>query len=196
MGKVYDNPEDLRMRLNNTICFYKREPYYILVGGVKFPEVELMSIVNQSPPQKHKIVDHRSKDLCTNSPKLGYMNFENNSFYLSRIPERSQNQGLRTSNIIAMNENYLGGWNRSRDFYNTLKGIYPSKKEALTRVQNNYNSCAFHRKFSFNKFGSLNIGLQYMGNSVGILENNNIKLFQNKATSYIHKLLIKENLYD
>lgn len=147
MAKGFAKYEDTVHRIGNSICFWKGEPYYVKVGVVDRSKdlVNLYCIKEQYHlPDR---VDITSDDFVVAAPALGYMNYNKAAYYVKRIPNRGLKQGLSTEDIHS--EPQLRGYNfpiSTKEFYNCLMGIYPTYKEALTKVLTKENEgCAFDR---------------------------------------------------
>lgn len=94
------------------------------------------------------------EDLIVPSPKLGYTNYDGKAFYLGRYPKRNDwRQGLRQNNMFVISIlarlNHYGFHDYTPLIVPFLKK-YPTYKEALERVEDIYESCAFSQSFALN----------------------------------------------
>jgi len=127
----YENPDDARMRLRNTVVLYKKTPVLIqdVVRGEGKGEDDILRVlftelpVNNRRPQNKagfpvedpfvrigervKAAEAMQKKYISSkyfdiAPfKLGYVNRKNDPFYCTRLPNRIQKQGLCSENFKA-----------------------------------------------------------------------------------------------
>lgn len=118
---------------------------------------------------------------------LGMCDTNGVTYYCERAPVRATYQGLNrdmvnsalvTLDAVSRKTRYGGSpeiW--SKDFYNTIKGLYMSPQEALGHLTSGKVknvSLSFHRLFCFIRGPVNTTFLSYKGEIVGVLPNNDL----------------------
>lgn len=152
---LYDNFEDVRAKLLNTMCYYKGKAIFIkdIQHDAEDPNDFILVYVT---------VDNRNrKHVKLSDPGLNYLNF--NLGYVTyngvgavwwyRIPQRQYRQGLKRDQlgIVSPNARGLQGleFNFDRNVVNMLENKYPKFGEVAEQVRDfNDRSVAFHRDFA------------------------------------------------
>jgi hypothetical protein len=188
----YENPEDAKLRLRQTVVLYKGDP--VLITDVKRGDTkeDILRVLFQPLPvnkgaemkrfdpfaekvapeeAKRKYISSKHFDI---SPfKLGYVNSPKGAFYCSRLPNRVQKQGLCQENFQAVDH---GG--RAVPFASFLaldesvamvKNVYPSFGLSLSNLDK-VSTIAFHRDFCLVKDEVIPnlVYLYYKGAKVGM----------------------------
>ena len=127
---------------------------------------------------------------------LGNVNQQGSVVYCERTPTRNMNQGLLQEAVLAtqvVSAPYYetgGAYRRQRsiplgsgsvsslspEFYDMLRGLYPSYKEVVDKLRNPEimnNGCAFHREYSVMRGPVGTLLLCYKHSGVGIIDTDN-----------------------
>lgn len=89
-------------------------------------------------------------DLNLKPVPLGFVNYEKQASYVSRVPKRRDwRQGLRVGNMTSFGipQQIIPGLALSK----TIKGIYPTYESTLGRVRDRGGSHAWHRHWAINE---------------------------------------------
>jgi hypothetical protein len=151
-------------------------------------------------------IDVRSKEFDCRSPVLGYLNYGNNCYYVSRIPDRKQKQGLNQESLITNDPRGLGGnYITTEYFKNMLIDKYPKQTKCFKDINagepdphSGYDleGIAFHRNFCYRKLAGNAIGMLYKERLIALYDNDieRFNLLQNKETSFMERLLEKNGV--
>lgn len=195
MVKAYLNAEDLRMRLHDCLVFYKGEPYIVSCDEINFPDIALKTLVRKVHAHT---VDHRDVYLDTGTPNLGYMNYNGETYYISRMPNKRQHQAVKIDNLsVSPNRPNVRNWGHTRAFYNCLMGDYPRPNTALQGVLGGLvRSMAISRDFAISSQSQQKIALMYKDREVGYYDPSTLKvsIVPTPESSWIKNLIIKEGL--
>lgn len=135
---AYLNRQDAVMRLDGTICKFEDDPVYVEFHGEDDPHKVHISYFDGSG-RRSKTVKYTSPDFTYHPINLGYININNNAYYLSRSPVRRQKQGLARDSIrILPHPRGLHGsfhYFPSIELSKTIKGDYPSLKKAIKSIE-------------------------------------------------------------
>lgn len=130
-------------------------------------------------------------DLILNSPPLGYTNYDGVAWYIGRWPRRMDwRQGLRRDNMFVIK---LVGNLRNYNFQDyvplfvPLKKKYPTYSEALERVEDIYESCAFSPHFAVDNNNKI-----YYKNQVNVGKDKNGVPVLDRKFEYLNELLHEE----
>lgn len=151
---MYTNVDYAHSRLLNTWVRFKGKP--VLVESVYRDDESgkiMLAIKDFAADKRHKV---DIVDLDLSSMPLGFVNFRGSSIFLYRMPMRNDwRQGIRSSNTGAKSPSgMMGGMNRSRvfaskQFSNSVLGVYPSMEECVEDVVNDeWMSKSFSKHFS------------------------------------------------
>lgn len=148
--KPYDTVEYARSRLVETIICLNGKPVQVVEVNNRFIDHEIIVGFNYLSSGDSGVDVLENFDL--NPVKLGYVNYQNNAHYLSRMPMRKDwRQGLRSINI----SDPFGG--RPSIPYKviaeTIVGNYPTFHSALEKINSSEEDkrVAFCRDFSMFK---------------------------------------------
>lgn len=185
-------PEDVSMRLGQSVVMYDGDPVYIDSVLQDEPDdpprlyvCRLRPISKQLPNTicPSECIELPDPRLDINPVKLGYVNITTRdkvrATYTSRSPVRKYKQGLNNQNIhfaeVHMLEPFDQPILQSVALGDCILGKYPTYEEALKKVQ---HGCvvAFHRRWaiSMDEVGVTN--LQYRGQRVGVAVENEFSL--------------------
>ena len=178
---MYDSQHDANQALTDSIISYKGRSIYVtsaIAGNGKI-------VINTKDmlTGKGETIDVKDPDLNFQSPKLGYVNFENGAVYVARKPRRQWKQGLYKTCLISMPQK------QGRDLIcsslvRTIEGVYPSFEECVNRVQiPGISSVAFCREFAITSRGQL----CFKGREVGLTAG--VKFILIKRYEHLRELL-------
>ena len=195
MSKAHSNADDVRMRLNRTIGFYKNHPYYIR-ADTSIPEWYnvLLYKLGKGTSEAGIVVDHRSDDLVMCHPPLGYINYEKSATYLVRRPERRQAEGLRSDMVMGLNPIH-GNYFASSAMEALLLNNYPSFSTVLTDIiDNGWKSRAISKDLALGWMDPMKIALYFKNRVVATYNPNkdSFTILQSKESSFIRKFLLKD----
>ena len=176
----YDDIDYATKRLYNTVIKdVDGEPFF--VSGVKEDALEGSYF---GSPEPGRIVRLPLEKVSLEPVQLGYVNKSPNAYYCERMPMRNDwCQGLSNKSFRNKYGAVRNGF-IDQSLYNTVKGIYPSFKEALQSIlRGDSNSVAFSRKFAVDKSDSL----LYRELVVG-------KIVDKKPVLYPEKFFLQEEL--
>lgn len=190
--------EDLSMRLDHTICFFGKKPYYLRVGRDEF-NFHIMRGFELTAKAKEIAIDVRDAAFSMRSPTLGYINYYDQAHYLSRIPDRRNKQGLNVGTIVSSNENGIDrGYFTSEFMHDMLVDKYPAQSLCLKRLQAEHDlkSIAFNRNFCLRKLADNVIGMLYKERLVAIFDNESerFNLIQSRETSFIERIMARNGV--
>lgn len=192
MGAAFYDEEQKRMKLDRTICLYKGNPVFIRTDTNEDYKVVVYPLGNPTQPI---YVDYRDDDFDYLAFPLGYTNWRGAAYYVSRLPERQNAQGLAAHCVCVRPRNMPGliEWHSSTEASNTIKGIYPTLDVALDTVSylpGKPKSVAFSRYFAIECVQRGIVTLNYRGRNVGVLENREFKKFRVNKSKDLSLILI------
>lgn len=207
MGKAYFNRTDARMRINGTICMYDGTPMYVMTDGVEDDlSVSIMppeDCFKHPKQQRRKTVKYTDDKFVYKSPGLGYVFFGGSAYYVSRIPDRKQRQGLSYEVIFVKktpaalsiaNDSIL----YSEAMTKSMIGSFPSLKEAIDLViSGEAESVPISRAIAIRKVARSTIALDYRTKFIGTRDigDNLFKLLSFQEKPFLIKILAKEGIY-
>ena len=180
--ELYIGPDkdDVRKRLVGSICRLNGEPIY--VRDSKAHVVGYYGVIDEI----YKTVDYRVKEFDYRSPPLGYMNYDGQAIYVSRIPDRhNQRQGLCHDVITGTPTWPRGRWPCPEIGF-CIKGSHPTLEQAIQRIDDSEcESVAIHRHVAISKLNGCTLGIHYRGRLVGMRENGIYRLLQSQELSFL-----------
>lgn len=181
--------DDVRRRLVSSICRYQGKPVYVRTNVG--PNIEIQSMDGVGT---RSVVPHTHPDFDYRSPPLGYMNLEKQAWYLTRQPDRNNARaGLSQDMLVCSNGEYAPGF-ATKEMGDCILANHPTYQEAIKNVlENDWESCAFHRHFSIVRAG-LGLGVHYRGRLVGLLELGRLRLIQSGESSFLEHILRKSGV--
>lgn len=206
MGLKFDTFEDVRLRLHRTICMYKGHPYYVSNERINPPSTEVWLYpvdyrnYNQDELDKIKIkVDHHDPDFETRSPPLGYAFYRNRAYYVSRIPDRRQRQGLSPESLrVDPSEIDNISLFTSKSIEDCILGRHKSPEEAVIMIETNQaKSVPIHRHMAIGKIQNNHVlGLYYRNRLIGTKDSRLLRfnLIQSRDVSFLIKIVDKMGL--
>jgi hypothetical protein len=161
----YENLGDAQMRLQGTIVLYDGEPVYITdvrEVGPGDPKGDIFRVYASPLPydpgirraeEMRKFISSKKFDLAPFP--MGFMNFQGNVFYCTRLARRQQRQGLSAGTLSALPVgNPTVGAHRFEtlisvpEFLDCIKGRYPTVAEATRQIEEaGATGIAFSRSF-------------------------------------------------
>jgi hypothetical protein len=159
---IYGDLDYARSRLIETIVLLKTINEPVRVDNIQRRTEVLVTPLNIALPQQWVRLD----DLDINPVKLGYINLEKESYYISRTPMRRdwrqglRVQGLRTPDGRSFNCSAI-------QLAKTIKGDYPKLRNCFNPNNNPFipspNSIAFSRDFAVQKSNLWFKGIENVG---------------------------------
>lgn len=182
-----DDLEYIQSRLHATVVKTKKGLPFIVHHVERGVENEPVIVGEILKENSHKAL--KLEELIIPSPKLGYTNYDGRAFYLGRYPKRNDwRQGLRPNNMFVVSILARLGHYSFNDYTPLIVPFlkkYPAYKEALERVEDIYDSCAFSQSFALNTKRELIYKNQEI---VGVCEDTNPVLYEqfNWLEQYLH----------
>lgn len=210
----FESHEEVRLRWAATVIMFDGEPVYVseqthdpdpINNPTEQPGDIIIEILDMPSMRNRRRVRHLDPriDSHTLGSRLGYVDGERDSFYLSRIPGRQARQGLGDGNVhVQLSEAHqrnvggqmrLDAFYRSRSLVDALKGNYRSYEDALKAMLANeqFYARAFGRDVCIrrdNDFPDL-LNIEYRGQRVCWGSSDNMKLPKN--FKYLKEVLSK-----
>lgn len=126
---------DLELKLYGTVCRYKGVPVYIGQTSAK-----LLHLYDITRKESVASISPNDPDFDTATPQLGYMNYEDQVYYVSRPPLRRTRQGIDTRNTVF--KPLVGRFNYppehllySVQFRDMVMGNYPKLDSVLENMR-------------------------------------------------------------
>lgn len=194
----YIAQNDVHMRLDSTYCMYDGIPCYVRVNkNFKCGELNIYPL-----PYRHgtedKLISIEDDKFSFVPPELGYVNDLSACFFLARLPERVQKQGLHENAVrvtgpglcesIRPNTQTLIN---STGFVDACRDAYPTFNEALTGVSlNGRYGCAFNKHMAVARVDKNLIGIFKGTNLIAIVDKKNkVTLLDNAKNKIIQRML-------
>lgn len=190
MGAPFYNWDDVRMNLHNSVCMYRGEPVYVQVAG---DEVRVAKVGTD----RWGKADYLSSEFDYCAMRMGYMNYKEDAFFLSRLPDRRNNQGLTLALIHSQPRLPNNYWWSNPCFGDALMGRYPNRDQALEDVNSGrYESCAFNRQFAFRRHGDRHTTLMFRNRMIAIKDYSAMRfdMIPGKDTSFIRRVMDREGV--
>lgn len=166
MALPYIRREDIHMRLNTTICMYEEEPYYVSTDDGRSDGNNITIYKLDGLFRPTKTIDHRDDKFSDRSVPLGYMQYEDKAHYLSRMPQRMQNQAVTRASIVGMPQGLGARWFTSKAMRSCILGEHKTFKQAWKMIENGeFSSVPIHRYVAL-KLGRRDMELHYKGRLV------------------------------
>lgn len=196
MAEPYWSREDVRMRLNRTICMHKGVPVYVTVdehGPSEGNMVETWPLGSSKGPT---YVDYTDDNFEYKAPPLGYAFWKGRAHYISRLPERRQRQGLTVDSLVIeppLPDGRRGDLFRSKAVVECITGKHRSVSDALIMVERgDAESVPIHRQVAIGWVDTnRTLGLFYRLRLIGIRNNtiDRFELIQAPDTSFYERIL-------
>lgn len=197
MATPYYQPEDAYMRLNSTVCLFNGEPCFVEgerenKNSFKLYKIEKLTEDFILPRKPDFVVDYKEDSFQCTGIVLGYMYYKKSAYYIQRIPNRTQKQGLVITNLVSSPDNIAENYLTTESFAHCIKGIYTDFYKAFDMLEHNLDikSIPFHRRMALTKTHGA-ILLEYRGQLVGTIEKEtkNISLFKTRSTGTLREVL-------
>lgn len=189
----WDNPNDVAMRLNQSLIRLHGRPVWITANGDHM-EIETYDIVNKD----REVVDPDNPALDISAMKLGYVNEPKGIYYPFRYPIRKQKQGLAPDNsgILEVDNNGLvidkanfiaKGRLVSPEFGRMVLNDYPSVPECVEYLDKKEDCVgrAFGRKFALVRDDVGIVKLHYFNQPIGWKKRDNTFMIGHKFGHYL-----------
>lgn len=159
---------DIIQQYDKTVILYKGIPHKVKQVA---KTIKLLDLVKQ----KEKLVEFSLKDFNSPVLRLGYVNMDETSIYVSRKPVRMMKIGIDYHNCdFLANANspcpnsisdVIGKmkYMESIEFGKMMLGHYPSLKDAFERAASFEGSVAFDKQFAVDAYANI----YFKGNQVG-----------------------------
>ena len=178
---MYDSQHDANQALADSIIRYKGRAIY--VSNVFKDAGKVVIQTKDMLTGRGRLIDVHDPELNFQSPKLGYVNFENGAVYVARKPRRRWKQGIDKACLICMPQRNAKELICS-SLVRTIEGVYPTYKEAVDTVQiPGISSVAFCREFAITSRGQL----FFKGRDVGVRRGDQLGLA--KRYEHLRELL-------
>jgi hypothetical protein len=191
--------EDVRRYLHNTICMYKGLPVWVTVPADVLPDMVMTHPLDGS--RRGKSADHTKDDFDYSSVRLGYLQYRGDAYYLQRVPDRGNKQGVSSEHLVSVPKVPGGGFPNqalmSKEMQDCILGTYPTFAEALAAVKDgDVRSHAFCRTMAVGWLGSSQVGLYYKGRLVATMGGKDefFTLISSEDRSFIKQIMLKENV--
>lgn len=201
MGKAYYQHSDAKMRLDGTICLFDGKPVLVQVVDKKhMVRICPVDKIHTVHPKDWQEVLYTDDKFSYKSPPLGYVNYNKQAYYLTRIPDRKQRQGL-TLDILTSRPKMLPGYSFESAIFNQgyidlCRNKYPTIDEAIKLLDSDKaESVAISRSTALSFLGRNVLGLLYKGRQVGIRNGQRWQLFDQPQKPFLTKLMNKEGIY-
>lgn len=194
----YIAQNDVFMRLDSTYCMYDGVPCYVRVNkNFKCGELNIYSIPYRSGAEE-KLISIEDDRFSFVPPELGYVNDSMGCFFLARLPERVQKQGLHESSIRVTGpglcENIRPNTQsliNSVGFVDSCRDYYPSFNEALGGVVSNGRyGWAFSKQMAVARVDKNLIGVFKSTNLIAIVDKKGgLTLLDNAKNKIVQRML-------
>lgn len=189
----YSSGGDASMRLLGTIVRYKGEPVYI--SDVSQQSQATATYLKDNGKGAHFIVNpNDDQTLDISSVPLGYMTFKNTPYYLQRVPERRQKQGLDTRRVVIRKDK------TSMNLDQTLNGYWPDLCNTILDLGWRSLTQALANGGAINRYFAIEIGADkvrkfcFMGETIGFFRTGTNRVFLNKTYRTPHFVRLVNNL--
>ena len=186
--------EDVLHTLHETVCLYKGLPVIVFVSN----DLKDDQIMIQYTNGKSEVINYTESEFNYSAPEIGYVNYRNSAYYLSRSPIRGRKQGLDVSNLITdpdlppgEKRNLL----KSKSLSSCITNKYPNFSVILIDIREGLiKSLAFSRLFALGRVDYRLIGVFFRGRLVGnvIKNTNKVKIHQISGRDIIVKLFLEQ----
>jgi len=198
----YESLQEAEMRLSGSMVMYDGEPVYItgVTGAAPGdPKPDIFRVYAVPLPLPHGVLGGRaagndeafrrfisSRRFDFQTPRMGFVNYNNGIYYCCRMPQRQQKQGLCNGTFFCREvvgqrgEGYnLNSFLGTQEFVDTIKGRYPTFPEAIEKLKTtDALAVAFSREYAISMDDDLDglIFLYHKENKVGFLMDDKITL--------------------
>ena len=186
--KPYEEPWYAETRLVDSYMWHDNQFQYVTSVGRRYIDLQ---------DSTGEITSVPLKEFDPTPPKLGYVNSENMSVFVTRKSVRRYKQGLTQRNV-----GYLVNSGLERYFMGTLRNFPYSLKQAVTNEYPSLEDCAdnifnleylsraFSRRFSM-YIKDKKPTLAYKGRDVGIINDQNLNFKLDSGYEYLNDILIR-----
>lgn len=184
------------MRLNGTICMYGDKPVYVRTDDDRQEKDTIFAwpLGHTGEHGKRFSVKVSDEAFSYMAPTLGYIDWMDNVYYLSRAPIRQNHAGLPrdyiTTNPPIRGNDYFYSKNMER----CILGKHPKYTTAFNRVlSGKAKGVPFHRHFAVASYDGIRIGIFHRTRLVGVYDNytESFNLLPTPDLSFIRKMLEK-----
>lgn len=189
----YPSGNDASMRLLGTIVRYKGEPVYI--SDVPGQNQATATYLKDNGKGAHfHINPNDDQTVDISSVPLGYMTHNSTPYYLQRVPERRQKQGLDTRRVIIRKDK------SSMNLDQTLNGYWRDLNNTILDIGWRPLTAALSAGGAINRYFAVEIGSDkirkfcFMGETIGFFRTGTNRVFLNKTYRTPHFIRLVNNL--
>lgn len=195
----YLSRDDARLRLNHTVCMYQGKPVYVRLDQEDFEsqyECRVLDLhkVNNGGGRGKK-VDYRDDAFEAKNIELGYCQTGTNAVYLSRLPIRHNQQGLKQESVMC-EPSSIGYDFYSEDMAHCIMGKHRSLKTALAMLNDGYEKIPLSRTLAVGWLDRTKIALYYKEQVVALKEDTTSKfnIISSKTSSFVTRIIDKQGV--
>jgi hypothetical protein len=158
----YENVADAQMRLQGTVVLYENHPVFIrevAAVGQGDPKEDIFRVyIQQLPLDRQRDAERKfisSKKFDMAPFPMGFLNYQGNVYYASRVPRRQQRQGLSEGTFscnptgVSLPPLPFGTATGLPEFVDMVEGRYPSFNDAVRQIEHGEaGGVAFSRSFA------------------------------------------------
>lgn len=210
MAIGFETREDLCMRLDKTICFYKGRPVIIQAKRGDFLDANTV-MWRRLGGRKWGECQVDDEDFSYRAPRLGYVNFKRlnvtSAVWLARKPYRQQKCGLPLEyiNYILVDTHSIrradSTLTDTSAMASALMNDYSPVEEAVKNILDpggDFRSVAIHREFALHRpeLEEEELVISYCGRTVGKFdaESHRVDLYPRADASFVERSLGDLNL--
>lgn len=207
MGTLkFDSWDDVRLRLNRTICMYRGRPYLVANEGIEPPSKDIYLYpldYRERDVEPHQVrirINHEDPEFECRSPELGYLYWNGDATYVTRIPDRRQRQGI-TADVLRLDPRLMVGPHTlfcSKAMEDCILGNHKSLQEAIVMIERGEaRSVPVSRHFAIGRIQNNHVlGLYYRNRLIGTQNeyDQSFVLFPTRDLSFLHKAASKLGL--
>lgn len=208
MPCLYETVDDLRSRLEGTICRYKGR-----AGVVAIETKKKISLMTHDLAGLIATFDPADPEFDISSPEIGYVNVSpsrqhlsrnsslkaetNLCFYVERTAQRQFRQGLYNSCLTCYSIDGISAgmghvW-QTRGLMESIEGTFPSLELSLDLLKTGQKEVAISRRVAFKRTDSGLILVYYAGKNVGWLEPKSTRVsIPEGPLSWLKEILIRK----
>lgn len=195
----YLSRDDARLRLNHTVCLYEGKPVYVRLDNEEYDsacECRIWDLhkVNDRGGRGKKI-DYRDKGFDAKNIELGYCQTGTTAVYLSRLPVRHNQQGLKQESVMGEPSNIPYEF-YSEDMSHCIMGKHRPLKTALAMLNDGYEKIPISRTLAVGWLDRTKIALYYKEQIVALKEDttSRFNMISSKTSSFVMRIIDKQGV--
>ena len=194
----YLSRDDARLRLHQTVCLYKGKPVYVRLDNEDHEtpyECKIWELSKVNKGVRAKTIDYRDKDFNAKEIELGYCQAGMTAVYLSRLPVRQNQQGLKHDNILSEPGNIPYEF-YSDNMEHCIIGKHRPLKTALAMLNDGYEKIPLSRILAVGWLDRTKIALYYKEQIVALKEDttNRFNIISSKTSSFVMRIIDKQGV--